>query len=77
MDKTRLKQLAGMLTENMSPTVQTLAEQVYSLAESRVADGAADQQGYGFDRNAIMQEADKIFIEIKSHIDFKLRNNKF
>jgi hypothetical protein len=76
MDKTRLKKLAG-LTENMSPTLQSIAEEVYTLAESRVADAAANQHGYGFDRNAVASEADKIFLEIKAHIDFKLRNHKF
>ena len=76
MDKTRLKKLAG-LNENMSPTLQNIAEQVFRLAEGRVADAAQDQQGYGFDRNAVMAEADKIFIEIKAHLDFKLKHNKF
>lgn len=76
MDTKRLKQLAG-LNENMSSSVQTIAEEIYNLAESRTANSAADQQGYGFDRNAIMREVDRIFIEVKAHIDFKLRNNKF
>lgn len=76
MDKNRLKKLAG-LVENMSPTLQSIAEEVYTLAESRVADTSAEQHGYGFDRNAIAAEVDKIFIEIKTHIDYKLRNNKF
>lgn len=76
MNKTRLKKLAG-LNENMSPTLQSLAEEVYTLAESRTANNAADQQGHGFDRHAIMVEVDRIFIEIKAHIDFKLRNHKF
>lgn len=60
MDKKRLKQLAG-LNENMSPTLQQIAEQVYQLAESRAADLSADEMGRGFDRNAIMKEADRIF----------------
>lgn len=76
MDKKRLKQLAG-LTENMSATLQKIAEDVYQLAESRAADVAADQQGHGFDRNAIMKEVDTIMIEIKAHIEFKLKNHKF
>lgn len=76
MDKKRLQQLAG-LNENMSPTLQQIAEQVYQLAESRAADLAADEMGRGFDRNAIMKEADTIFIEIKAHLDFKLKNHKF
>ncbi len=76
MDKKRLQKLAG-LNENMSATLQSLAEEIYNLAESRAADHAAGQQGHGFDRNAIMQEVDKIFIEAKAHIDFKLRNHKF
>lgn len=76
MDKSRLKQLAG-LVENMSPTLQKIAEDVFVLAESRVADRAEQLNGRGFDRNAVMEEAEKIFIEIKSHIDFKLRNHKF
>lgn len=76
MDKTRLKKLAG-LNENMSPTLQSIAEEVYTLAESRAANEAGDQHGHGFDRNRVMGEVDKIFIEIKAHIDFKLRNHKF
>lgn len=76
MNKSRLKKLAG-LTENISPTLQSIAEEVYSLAESRVADRAADQQGYGFDRTAIAQEMERIFIEIKAHIEYKLKNDKF
>ena len=76
MDKTRLKKLAG-LTESLSPTLQSIAEQIYTLAESRVADSAAEKYGYGFDRNAIMAEAQKIFTEIHTHIDYKLRNDKF
>lgn len=76
MDKTRLQKLAG-LVENMSPTLQSIAEEVFTLAEARAANNAGDQQGHGFDRNAVMAETDKIFIEIKAHIDFKLRNHKF
>lgn len=76
MDKTRLKKLAG-LNENLSPTLQSIAEEVYSLAESRVAGVVADQQGYGFDRTAIAHEVDKVFIEIKAHIEYKLKTNKF
>ncbi len=76
MDKKRLRQLAG-LNENMSASLQKIAEEVYELAESRAADEAADQQGHGFDRNAIMKEADTIWIEIKAHLEFKLKNHKF
>ena len=76
MNKNRLKQLAG-LTERMSDTLQQIAEEVYKLAESRAADTAADQNGHGFDRNAIMKEADTIFIEIKAHLEYKLKNHKF
>ncbi len=76
MDKARLKQLAG-LTKNMSPTLSKIAEDIYRLAESRAADASSEQQGYGFDRNAIMAQADKICIEIKAYLDFKLKNHKF
>lgn len=76
MDKKRLKQLAG-LNENMSSTLQQIAEQVYKLAESRASDVAADEMGRGFDRNAVMKQADTIFIEIKAHLEFKLKNHKF
>jgi hypothetical protein len=76
MDMKRIRELAG-LQENMSPTLQGIAEEVYTLAESRVADTAAGQDGRGFDRTAIMHDVDKIFIEIKAHIEYKLRNNKF
>jgi hypothetical protein len=79
MDKKRLRQLAGLssLNERTSESLQKIAEDVYSLAESRVADKATDQQGYGFDRNAILAEAERIFIEVKAHIEYKLKNNKF
>ena len=66
-----------IIKENMSPTVQSIAEQIYTLAEARVADEAADQHGYGFDRTAILREAEKIAIEIKAHIEYKLKNDKF
>jgi len=76
MNKNRLRQLAG-LTENISGSLQKIAEEVYTLAEARAAHNAADQQGYGFDRNAVMAQADKIFIEIKAHLEYKLKNHKF
>jgi hypothetical protein len=58
------------LLETLGPeqieTPEKIAGDVYALAEARVADQAADEGGFGFERNAIAAEVDKILIDVKS-----------
>lgn len=78
MDINTLKKLAGIV-EEVGPKsgAHEIAQQVFALAESRVADRVGNERGVGFDGTAVMREAEVIFGEIKEIIDFKLRNHKF
>lgn len=72
----KLHHIADLL-ESRGETISLISEEIYKLAEQRVADAAAEQQGHGFDHNAILGEVDHIFGEIKQYLTFKLSNNKF
>ncbi len=62
--------LIQQILENLNiehiETPEKIAGDVYTLAESRVANAAADEGGFGFERNAIAAEVDKILIDVKS-----------
>lgn len=67
--------LQQILEQSNVETPEKIANDVFALAEARVADRAADEGGQGFERNAIAAEVDAILIDIKAIVHQMLRNS--
>lgn len=60
--------LKQLLEDIGAESPDKIANDVYRLAEVRIADLAAEQGGRGFDRNAIAAEVDKILVDVKARV---------
>ena len=89
MDINKARRLAGLqpLKESTTEVVpdapkiatdvaQEVAKMVFDEAEVQAANTAHDQNGHGFDGNAIMAEAQKILQRVMTYLDDKIKQGK-
>lgn len=89
MDIHKARRLAGLqpLKEDTSPVMpdapqieedvaQEIANRLFIEAEKQTANTAHDQNGHGFDGNAIMAEAQKILQRVMTYLDDKIKQGK-
>ena len=77
MDINKARRLAGLqpLKESTTEVVPDAPKIATDVAQE-VANTAHDQNGHGFDGNAIMAEAQKILQRVMTYLDDKIKQGK-